>query len=195
GTAFLIAWNRVPVPVELRSSSQGFHNDIMRILNSAFDRWGDASVDFYPPSRRAAIDALNAEILPRVCAGVYRAGFARTQVDYDRSVGELFETLAELEQRLGRQPYLLGERITESDWHLFCILVRFDAAYHGALRCNLHRLIDYPALTAFTRRMYRVPGVAETVRLDHIKAHYYDELGELDPTIVPAGPAVDFRSV
>ncbi|MDZ7810757.1 MAG: glutathione S-transferase family protein [Arhodomonas sp.] len=126
---------------------------------------------------------------------MYRAGFARTQADYDRSVRELFETLGELEQRLRRQHYLLGERITESDWHLFCTLVRFDAAYHGALRCNLHRLIDYPALTAFTRRMYRVPGVAETVRFDHIKAHYHDALGELNPTIVPAGPAVDFRSV
>ncbi|WP_435106545.1 glutathione S-transferase family protein [Arhodomonas sp. AD133] len=168
--------------------------DIMRMLNSAFDRWGDADVDFYPPGLRPAIDKLNALILPRVCAGVYRAGFARSQADYDRAVHELFETLDELERRLGRQPYLLGEHITESDWHLFCTLVRFDAAYHGALRCNRYRLTDYPALAAFTRRLYRLPGVAETVKFDHIKAHYYDDLGELEPTIVPAGPARDFRS-
>ncbi len=168
--------------------------DIMRMLNSAFDRWGNADVDFYPPGLRPAIDELNALILPRVCAGVYRTGFARSQADYDRAVLELFETLDELERRLSRQPYLLGEHITESDWHLFCTLVRFDAAYHGALKCNLHRLTDYPALAAFTCRLYRLPGIADTVQLDHIKAHYYDHLGELEPTIVPAGPARDFRS-
>ncbi len=189
---------RVTVPMLWDRHTQRIVNresgDIIRMLNSAFDRWGDAGVDFYPKPLRHAIDEMNAVILPKVSAGVYRAGFARSQAAYEQAVTELFETLDELERRLCRQPYLLGERITESDWHLFCTLVRFDAAYHGALKCNLRRLIDYPALTAYTARLYRVPGVAETVKLDHIKAHYYDDIGEIDPTIVPAGPADDFRT-
>ena len=170
--------------------------DIVRMLNSAFDgAGGDPTVDFYPSALRDNIDGLNAILLPKACSGVYRAGFARTQAAYDQAVGELFSTLDTLERRFddGR-PYLLGERITESDWHLFATLCRFDAAYHGALKCNLRRLIDYPALSAYTRRLHETPGVAETVRFDHIKRHYYDAIGDIDPTIVPEGPAVDYAT-
>lgn len=169
--------------------------DIIRMLNSAFDAWGDASVDFYPAQLRDRINAMNASILKHVCTGVYKAGFARRQKDYDRAVRALFATLEELEARLDGRRWLVGNRITESDWHLFCTLVRFDAVYHGALKCNLYRLTDFPTLAAYTRRLYELPGVAETVRFDQIKAHYYDDLGEIDPSIVPAGPAGDFRGV
>ena len=163
------------------------------MLISAFDAWGYASIDFYPIELRDRIDAMNASILEHVCAGVYKAGFARRQKDYDRAVRALFASLEELETLLSERRWLLGNRITESDWHLFCTLVRFDAVYHGALKCNLYRLIDFPALADYTRRLYELPGVAETVRFDQIKAHYYDDLGELDPSIVPAGPDKDFR--
>ncbi|MDX1562602.1 MAG: glutathione S-transferase C-terminal domain-containing protein, partial [Gammaproteobacteria bacterium] len=166
--------------------------EIIRMLNSAFDAWGDASVDFYPPALRAEIDRLSGVILSTVCSGVYAAGFASTQQDYDRAVGRLFAALDELEQRLARQDYLLGRRVTESDWHLFATLCRFDAAYHGPLKCNLRRLIDYPALAAYTKRLYELPGVAETVRFDHIKRHYYDAIPGINHEIVAAGPAVQF---
>jgi putative glutathione S-transferase len=168
--------------------------DIIRMLNAAFDDvGGDPSVDFYPLERRDEIDRLNAQLLPKVCSGVYRAGFVRTQAAYDRAIRDLFATLDMLERRLedGRS-YLLGERITESDWHLFACLCRFDAVYHGALKCNLRRLIDYPCLTAFTRRLHELPGISDTVRFDQIKRHYYDDLPEINPTIVPAGPVVDY---
>jgi putative glutathione S-transferase len=168
--------------------------DIIRMLNTAFDGvGGDPAVDFYPEELREDIDRLNAILLPKVCSGVYRAGFARTQAAHDQAVGDLFATLNMLERRLadGRH-FLLGERITECDWHLFATLCRFDVAYHGALKCNLRRLIDYPALSAYTRRLHETPGVAETVRFDHIKRHYYDAIGDINPTIVPRGPAVDY---
>jgi putative glutathione S-transferase len=167
--------------------------EIIRMLNSAFDAWGDASIDFYPDDLPDEISSMNAFVLDKVCNGVYKAGFATTQSAYDRAVQELFEALDALEELLSQQLYLLGERITESDWHLFCTLCRFDAVYYGALKCNLKRLIDYPALSAYTHRIYNLPFVAETVKMDHIKQHYYDDLKAGNPTIVPVGPAIDFR--
>ena len=169
--------------------------EIIRMMNDAFLELGSRPVDFYPEDLRAEIDALNARILEHVCMGVYKAGFANDQAGYERAVIALFHTLDDLEARLGVQPFLLGPRVTEADWHLFATLVRFDAVYYGALRCNLKRLADYSSLSAYTRRLYHQTGVAETVRLDHIKRHYYDNFGGLvNPSIVPIGPAIDFSA-
>ncbi|NMG11922.1 glutathione S-transferase C-terminal domain-containing protein [Brasilonema sp. UFV-L1] len=165
--------------------------EIIRMLNSAFDAWGDASVNFYPDNLRSEIETMNAFVLDKVCNGVYKAGFASTQEAYDKAVQELFQALDTLDVRLSQQPYLLGDRITESDLHLFCTLCRFDAVYYGALKCNLKRLIDYPALSAYTGRIYNLPSVAATVKMNHIKQHYYDDLKAGNPVIVPVGPAID----
>ena len=101
--------------------------------------------------------------------------------------------LDRLEHRLRGQPFLLGEQVTETDWRLFTTLVRFDAVYYGHFKCNRDRLVDFPELWDFTRTLYEVPGVAETVRLDHIKAHYYRSHRTINPTgIIPAGPRLDF---
>ncbi len=188
---------RVTVPVLWDTRHQTIvSNDsqaIMRMLDSAFDAWGDARVHFYPRALRGAIDELNGWLLPDVCRGVYRAGFARSQADYEQAVLTLFARLDDLEARLAEQPFLLGHAPCESDWHLFATLCRFDAVYHGAFRCNLRRLIDYPALSRYARRLHEWPGVAQTVRLEHVKRHYYDALGEIDPRIVPLGPVLDYR--
>jgi putative glutathione S-transferase len=41
----------------------------------------------------------------------------------------------------------------------------------------------------YLARLYRPPGIAETVDLDHIKRHYYESHRGLNPTgIVPVGP-------
>lgn len=103
---------------------------------------------------------------------------------------DLFAALDDIEHRLAVEPYLVGGRLSEADLRLFATLVRFDAAYYGALNCNLRRLVDYPNLWACTRRIYHHPGMAETVRLDHIKRHYYDPM--IDRRIVPASPIIDF---
>ena len=167
--------------------------DIIRMFNSAFDAAGAAPGDYYPEPLRAEIDAFNARIYDTVNNGVYRAGFATRQEAYDEAVTALFESLDWLEDRLSRQRYVAGDRLTEADWRLFTTLARFDAVYHGHFKCNLKRLVDYPSLWAFARELYQVPGVAATVRLDHIKAHYYGSHPIINPTgIVPKGPLVDF---
>ncbi|SCZ57741.1 glutathione S-transferase family protein [Thiohalomonas denitrificans] len=167
--------------------------EIIRMLNSEFDAWGEARLDFYPEKLRPAIDAINREVYDNVNDGVYRAGFAHSQRAYDEAVESLFAALDRLEKQLAHQRFLTGDRVTEADWRLFTTLVRFDAVYYLHFKCNRKRLVDYPNLWNYTRDLYQVPGVAETVRLDHIKQHYYGSHPQLNPRgIVPAGPDIDF---
>jgi glutathionyl-hydroquinone reductase len=124
--------------------------------------------------------------------GVYRAGFATEQRAYERGARKLFETLDEMDGRLASQRYLLGERMTETDWRLFTTLIRFDAVYYSHFKCNLRRIVDYPNLWPYLRDLYQHDGVAETVNFDHIKRHYYITHDEINPTrIVPIGPILD----
>lgn len=159
------------------------------MLNSGFGALADETVDLYPANLREVIDALNARIYPSLNNGVYRTGFATTQVAYEEAVADVFAMLDELEQRLADgRAFLFGDELTEADIRLFVTLVRFDPAYHGLFRTNLRRLADYPRLSAYLKHMLAIPGVRETVNLDHIKRGYYS-IKALNPTgIVPLGP-------
>jgi putative glutathione S-transferase len=169
-------------------------SEIIRMLNREFDAFAQRSFpDQYPEDLRTEIDRWNDLIYRTVNNGVYRAGFASAQDKYDQAVGDLFATLETLERHLAKSRYLCGKRITEADWRLFTTLARFDAVYHYHFKCNLRRLREYPNLWAYTRELYQVPGVAETVDLWHIKEHYYRSQKEVNPSrIVPAGPEIDF---
>ncbi len=187
----------VTVPVLWDKQRQTIVNnessEIIRMLNIAFDQWGDASMDFYPTELRGKIDEINAYVYDNINNGVYRAGFASTQAAYEKAFDALFAALDEVEARLGQQRYLVGARLTEADWRLFTTLLRFDAVYVGHFKCNLRRISDYPNLSNYLRELYQVPGVAETVNMEHIKQHYYYSHETINPTrIVPKGPALDF---
>ena len=190
---------RVTVPVlwdkARRTIVSNESSEIIRMFNSAFDRWGDASLDFYPADLRAEIDAVNAVVYDTVNNGVYKCGFATSQGAYDEAFQALFATLDDLEARLGRRRYLAGDRLTEADWRLFTTLARFDPVYVGHFKCNKRRLVDYPNLWNYARELYQVPGVAETVDFFHIKHHYYESHGTVNPSrIVPGGPELDFAA-
>ena len=168
-------------------------SEIIRMFNGAFDGVGAAPGDYYPEALREEIDAVNERVYRTVNNGVYRSGFATTQEAYEEAVGPLFESLDWLESRLSRRRYLTGGAITEADWRLVTTLFRFDPVYVGHFKCNLKRIADYPNLSAYTRDLYQQPGIAETVRLDHIKAHYYGSHESINPTrIVPRGPEIDY---
>ena len=168
-------------------------SEIIRMLNSAFDAFTDVRTDFYPAELRGEIDRINGIVYETVNNGVYRSGFSVTQAAYEEAAREVFATLDQLEQRLSRQRYLVGTQLTEADWRLFTTLVRFDAVYYSHFKCNLRRIIDYPNLSNYLRDLYQVPGVADTVSLDHIKRHYYGSHRNVNPTgIVPIGPLLDF---
>ncbi len=190
---------RVTVPVlwdkERQTIVSNESAEIIRMLNHAFDAFGDAGLDFYPQYLRSEIDALNDFIYPNINNGVYRAGFATTQEAYEEAFGQVFAALDTLEERLSQQRYLAGNRLTEADWRLFTTLVRFDPVYVGHFKCNRQRLADYPNLFNYTRALYQVPGVAGTVNLEHIKGHYYRSHKNINPTgIVPSGPEIDYTA-
>jgi len=163
--------------------------DIMRMFDQAMSKPFGNGVSFYPAARRSEIDDLGKFIRGRINGGVYKAGFANGQVAYEAAVRELFAALGEISARLadGRS-FLLGDEPCEADWLMYPTLARFDPVYHNALRCTLRRIADDPTLFAYAKRLHAWPGVAETFKLDHVKRHYYDDLGVIDPTIVPLGP-------
>ena len=181
-----VLWDRARGTIVNHESAE-----IMRMLATEFGALGGSGIDLYPAPLRAEIDRLNAFIGPRVNGGVYRAGFAATQDAYDAAVLDLFAALDVLEEHLSGRQYLAGGHLTEADLRLFPTLIRFDVAYYGALRCNLRRLVDYPHLWAYTRRLYALPGIADTVRLDHVKRHYWDDHAMINRRIVPIGPTFD----
>lgn len=170
-------------------------DDLMRMFNSAFNRFTDSGLDLYPKTLRRDIDDLNAFLYENVNDGVYRAGFATSQPVYEKAVRRLFDALDRLEARLKDRRYLFGSQFVESDWRLFVTLVRFDAVYHGHFKCNLRRIIDYPNLFGYLKDLYQVDGIAETVNFDHIKRHYYVTHDDINPTrIVPLGPDQDLSA-
>ena len=163
--------------------------DIVRMLNTEFDRWGDASVDLYPLALRGEIDRVNARIYADINIGVYECGFARTQEAYEAAFGKLFAALDWIEGVLEDHRYLCGERITEADWRLFTTLIRFDAVYYGHFKCNRQHIYEFRNLSNYLRELYQVPGVAETTDFDAIKRVYFS-MRHVNPSgVIPLGPA------
>lgn len=190
---------RVTVPVlwdtVTKRTVSNSDDDIMRMFNSAFNRFTNSTVDLYPNDLREEIDRLNAFVYENVNNGVYLAGFATSQPVYEKAVRRLFDALDTLDARLSSGRYLFGPRIVETDWRLFVTLVRFDAVYHGHFKCNIRRLVDYPNLFGYLKDLYQYDGIADTVNFDHIKRHYYMTHDDINPTrIVPLGPAQDLTA-
>lgn len=188
---------KVSVPVlwdrKTRTIVNNESADIVRMLDTAFDRLATHPVDLYPVEHRTTIDAWNERLYGTLNNGVYRAGFAKTQSAYEAAFDDVFTTLDALDAHLTTRRFLVAERPLEADWRAFVTLVRFDAAYHGLFKCNLRRIADYPALAGYLRDLFQWPGVAATVSIDHVKRGYWS-IHHLNPSgIVPKGPALDFE--
>ena len=162
-------------------------SEIIRMLNSEFGGIAGDDTDYYPPNLRGEIDRLNDFVYQNINNGVYRCGFARSQDAYDAAYDKLFAALDEIEARLARNRFLLGERITEADWRLFPTLVRFDPAYFSVFRCNRQRIADFPNLSRYTGELYRFPGVAATVKPRYYVIGYWS-VRKVNPSgIIPKG--------
>jgi glutathionyl-hydroquinone reductase len=164
--------------------------DLIVMLNAQFNEWAQhPEIDLYPEALRDNIDAWNEKIYETVNNGVYRCGFAQTQSAYEESCRSLFATLDALDQLLGTQRYVCGNRVTLADVRLFTTLFRFDAVYFGLFKCNLRQIQSYPNLWPYLRDLYQLPSVAETCNLAAVKHDYYGNLFPLNPgQIVPLGP-------
>ena len=183
---------RVTVPVlwdkETNQIVSNESSEIIRMFNSAFNDVGAFKGDYYPIELREKIDDLNEKIYEAVNNGVYKAGFATSQKAYEEAVIPLFKTLDELETMLEGRQFLVSDQITETDWRLFTTLIRFDPVYFGHFKCNIKRIADYKNLSRYLKDLYEIPGVKETVNLDHIKKHYYMSHESINPSrVVPLG--------
>lgn len=188
---------RVTVPVLWDKKTKTIVNnesaEIIRMLNTAFNDITGNTDDYAPEELLHEIDDINAFVYPNINNGVYKAGFATTQEVYEKEVKNLFAALDQLEERLSAQDFLVGDHFTEADIRLFTTLVRFDAIYYGHFKTNIRRLVDYPNLWNYTKRIYNMSGIAETVNFDHIKKHYYGSHKTINPTgVVPVGPDLDW---
>ncbi|NOZ53596.1 MAG: glutathione S-transferase family protein [Gammaproteobacteria bacterium] len=183
-----ILWDKKQCTIVNNESSE-----IIRMLNSAFNAFTNIKDDYYPTVLRTEIDAINKMIYDDINNGVYRCGFASTQRAYESAFDAMFAALDKLEQRLGRQRYLVGNTLTEADWRLLPTLLRFDPVYVGHFKCNLKRIADYPNLSNYLRELYQHPGISETFNLAHIKRHYYWSHTSVNPSrIIPKGPEIDY---
>lgn len=190
---------RVTVPVlwdkQAKRIVNNSEDDICEMWAGVFKSLAKHPVELFPEDIKAEQDALSQLIYKTVNNGIYEAGFASSQAAYEEAFQKLFETLDQLEARLAAGgPYLFGERIVETDYRLFCTLVRFDAVYYGHFKCNQKRIADYPALQGYLEKIYHSTGVAETVNFDQIKRHYYYTHEDINPSrIVPVGPELDWK--
>jgi putative glutathione S-transferase len=190
---------RVTVPVLWDKQTQTIvsneSSEIIRMFNTGFNHLTGNTSDYYPKALHETIHSLNDRIYDTINNGVYRAGFATTQEAYEAAFHQLFDSLDWVEGLLTKQRYLAGQQLTEADWRLFTTLIRFDAVYFGHFKTNRQLLADYPAISAYVRELYQVPGVAETVSFEHIKTHYYASHLMINPTgVIPLGPAQDFSA-
>ena len=168
-------------------------SEIIRMFNSEFVEVGANDIDFYPDKLRDDINEINKLVYDNVNNGVYRCGFASTQDAYEEAFYKLFNTLDELEARLGKNRYLVGGVITEADWRLFSTLIRFDIVYYGLFKCNKKHIYDYKNLWNYTLELYQHEGIADITDINFIKQGYYANMQRIDVTgFVPVGPQIDF---
>jgi glutathionyl-hydroquinone reductase len=190
---------RVTVPVVWDKKQKTIVNnessEIIRMLNSAFDEITGNADDYYPEALRAEIDEINDYVYSTINNGVYKAGFATEQSVYEEEVVKLFDALDAIEKRLSNQRYLVGNTLAEADIRLFTTLLRFDPVYVGHFKCNIRHIADYPSLYNYVRDLYQIEGIADTVKMDHIKEHYYTSHKQINPNgIVPYGPKFDYSA-
>ncbi|TFG76712.1 MAG: glutathione S-transferase family protein [Thermodesulfobacteriales bacterium] len=190
---------RVTVPVlwdkEKKTIVNNESSEIILMLNSEFDEFGNSTQDFYPPELRDEIDQINEAVYHNINNGVYKCGFATTQQAYEEAFNNLFSTLDQIENILSKKRYIVGDKLTLADWRLFTTLLRFDSVYYTHFKCNLRRIEEYPNLSNYLRELYQYPGVEETVNFKHIKEHYFKSHKTINPTgIVPSGPELDLST-
>ncbi|MGW3010676.1 glutathione S-transferase family protein [Streptomyces sp. NPDC001219] len=182
----------VPALVDV-PSGQLVTNDFQRLTLDFATEWTalhrPGAPDLYPEPLREEIDIVMAGVYRDVNNGVYRAGFATGQSEYDAAFRDLFRRLDLLSERLHDRRYLVGDTLTEADIRLFTTLVRFDCVYHGHFKCNRFKLAEDPVLWAYAKDLFQTPGFGDTVDFHHIKQHYYQVHTGINPTgIVPGGP-------
>ena len=179
-----LLWDRVR-----RENVSNESAEILRMIEVEFRALQTTDVDLLPADLLEAIDATNAWVYTDINNGVYRAGFASTQVAYEDAVAAVFTALDHADALLSKTRYLCGDVLTEADVRLFPTLVRFDAVYFAHFKCSRQRIADYAHLGPYLRDLYQTPGFADTVDLEAYQLGYMGRSERLNPTrIIPTPP-------
>ncbi|WP_162654083.1 glutathione S-transferase C-terminal domain-containing protein [Lentilitoribacter sp. Alg239-R112] len=183
---------RATVPMLWDSKRQSILSNSSADIILAFSHAGRGS-ELRPEMLVSEIDALTSDIFNGLSNAVYRAGKAEQQAEYDEAVDTVFATMDYLEDRLMDQHFLFGSNLTTADIRLFATLVRFDTVYVTHFRCIRKRLVDYPALWRFTRRIFQMPGIREIVNFEEIRFGYYVNDGSHNPfAIIGQQPLINW---
>jgi putative glutathione S-transferase len=143
-------WDRATATVV-----SGDHHGIGVDLATRFRHLARPVVDTYPAALAGRIEELDRWIGPAVNLGAAAAGRSGP------ARGHLLEAFEQLDARLSRSRYLLGDALTEADVRLWVTLVRYDAGPNARRTINpgLH---VYPHLWAYARDLYAVPAFRDT---------------------------------
>jgi glutathionyl-hydroquinone reductase len=173
--------------------------DLMRDLQTSFNSLlpaDKAALTLYPDHLAAEIDQISDWMQRDLNSGVYKAGFAKTQADYDEKVVCVFAALNKLERIIHAHggPFALGAEMTEIDIRAYTTIVRFDTIYVEHFKCNLGQIRhDYPQIHNWLKHLYwQVPEFRATTDFKHIKENYTKSHPWINPLgITPMGPWPD----
>jgi putative glutathione S-transferase len=124
-------------------------------LATRFGHLATPLIETYPVALRERIEELDGWLGPAVNHGVAadgRPGPAREA---------LLDAFEQLDGRLARSRYLLGDRLTEADIRLWVTLVRYDAG-PNAYRSVSPGLHVHPHLWSYARDLWRIPAFRDT---------------------------------
>lgn len=173
--------------------------ELLRDLQTGFNSIlpeDKAQLTLYPEHLQSKIDEISEWMQRDLNTGVYKAGFAKTQEDYDKNVPIVFAALNKLENIIAENggPFIMGKDLTELDVRAYATVVRFDTVYVQHFKCNLGTVRhDYPQINNWLKNLYwNVPGFRETTEFRHIKENYTKSHGDINPlAITPMGPWPD----
>ncbi len=88
------------------------------------------------------------------------------------------EGMQKVEGILSKSAFIAGDRFTLADVRLFTTMLRFDPVYFGHFKCNLQAVRDSPNILRWLRNVTAMPGVMETINMEHIKVPLSPPYGE-----------------
>lgn len=163
--------------------------DIVRMLNTLDLSDSDHVVDLCPEGLSDEIEQTNEWVYELINNGVYRAGFATSQLAYEAAERDVHAGLRRCDEILSHQRFVCGSTVTEADVRLLPTCARFDAIYASFFRCGRALIrADYPHVCRWLHEMLSLTG-DNLFDLNAARKSYYVNLFPLNPGgIVPSGP-------
>jgi putative glutathione S-transferase len=125
--------------------------------------------------------------------GVYKCGFARNQISYEKASKNLFEALTKIEEKFDENlgNWICGEDLTYADIYLFPTIIRWELIYRQLFKCTEKEISDFKNIIKWRLRFFKLTKVSETCFDSEWKKDYYKALFPLNPNqIIPVLPSL-----